>query len=95
MDIREKSRQASEIATSFDEYRYTMDLLGIKVRIEDKNISYMYPGRDKAKRGKTLGKQYDKDGLMEKFKDNDLRFAVDPMTRKILEEKLSYHPSLN
>jgi hypothetical protein len=88
MDIREKSRQASEIATSFDEYRYTMDLLGIKVRIEDKNISYMYPGRDKAKRGKTLGKQYDKDGLMEKFKDNDLRFAVDPMTRKILEEKL-------
>ena len=88
MDIREKGRQAGEIATSFDEYRHFMGVMGINVRIEDKNITYFYPGRTKGKRGKTLGKNYDTEGLVCKFKENDLKFAIDPMTRKILEAKL-------
>ena len=32
---------------------------------------------------------------MEKFKENDLRFAVDPMTRKILDERLQRSNSKN
>lgn len=77
-DITQKADVARSIATNFDEYRDTMGAFNIRVLIEDKNISYFYPGRELGKRGSKLGRAYDKDGLSERFAANTEKFARNP-----------------
>lgn len=71
LDFKEKADFARSIATSYDEYAAVLNQFGIQVRVENKNISYHYPGR-KPKRGDTrgLGQRYSKDGLVENFREN-------------------------
>jgi hypothetical protein len=87
MDVREKARQAMSISTSFDEYSNNMGLLGVQVHVQNKNIVYYHPRLEKGKRGAKLGRMYDKDGLMDKFKSNDRKFLLDANTRSIMLEK--------
>lgn len=82
-DLIQKVDFARAASTSFDEYVGTLDGLGVQARVENKNISYSY-GDKKAIRGKSLGKNFDKDGLMKAFEENDARFAKVPGLREQL-----------
>lgn len=76
-DLIQKVDFARAASTSFDEYVGILDELGVRARVENKNISYGY-GDKKAIRGKSLGKNFDKEGLMKAFGENDERFAKVP-----------------
>ena len=71
IDLQEKCDFAKTFATSFDEYAGILNQFGIQVRVENKNIQYIYPNR-RSKRGGTkgLGDPYTKEGLIEKFREN-------------------------
>lgn len=81
LDIKNKADVARFLATSFDQYKDYMDAFGIEARIEEKNITYFYPGRSRGKRGDNLGKAYDKPGLASQFQLNDQRFQAQPEIR--------------
>lgn len=87
-DMMQKADYARSIATSYGQYQGILSEFGINVRIEKKNISYYYPGREVPKRGKTMGTLYDKSGLETAFKANDERFQASPRLRGILVGKL-------
>jgi Relaxase/Mobilisation nuclease domain len=78
LDLSQKADVARSIATGFDEYRDILHGFGIRVLLEEKNISYFYPGRERGKRGSKLGRQYDKEGLTEAFASNQEKFARHP-----------------
>ncbi|MGE3680315.1 MAG: relaxase/mobilization nuclease domain-containing protein [Bdellovibrionales bacterium] len=82
-DLIQKVDFARAASTNFDEYVGILDELGVRARVENKNISYGY-GDKKAIRGRTLGKNFDKDGLMKAFEENDARFANVPGLREQL-----------
>ncbi len=82
-DLVQKADVARSIASSFDEYRDILQSFKIRAVIEEKNISYFYPGHDKAKRGSKLGKNYDKAGLIEAFKSNDEKYAKRPELKSL------------
>ena len=77
-DLSQKADVARSIATGFDEYRDILHGFGIRTVIEEKNISYFYPGKERGKRGSKLGRPYGKDGLSEKFQANDKKFTGYP-----------------
>lgn len=77
-DLAQKADVARSIATNFDEYRDTLHAFGIRTLIEDKNVSYFYPGRERGKRGSKLGRNYSNDGLRERFAANQIKFQDDP-----------------
>lgn len=82
-DLVQKVDFARAATTSFDEYVGVLHELGVHARVENKNISYGYGDR-KAIRGDTLGKNFDKEGLMKAFKENDAKFAKIPNLRSQL-----------
>lgn len=73
-DLVQKADFARASTTGFDEYVGVLNELGVQARVENKNISYIY-GDKKPIRGKTLGKNFDKEGLMKAFEENDAKFA--------------------
>lgn len=81
-DMRQKADFARAASTSFDEYVGILKFRGVHVRVEEKNISYLYGNEAKAVRGKRLGDKFDKDGLMKAFKENDERYAKSPGLRE-------------
>jgi len=86
-DLVQKVDFARAATTSFDEYVGVLDELGVRARVEEKNISYSY-GDKKAIRGKTLGRNFDKEGLMKAFRENDERFTKVPGLRDQLRGDL-------
>ena len=82
-DLIQKVDFARAATTNFDEYVGVLHELGVRARVENRNISYEY-GDKKAIRGKTLGKNFDKEGLMKAFEENDGRFAKGPGLREQL-----------
>lgn len=88
-DMMQKADYARAMATSYGQYQGILAEFGVAVRIEKKNISYSYPGRNVAKRGKSMGTLYDKSGLEEAFKANDERFQKNPALREILASRLA------
>ncbi|MBX2987749.1 MAG: relaxase/mobilization nuclease domain-containing protein [Bdellovibrionaceae bacterium] len=82
-DLIQKVDFARAASTTFDEYVGILDELGVRGRVEPKNISYSY-GDKKAIRGRSLGKNFDKDGLMKAFEENDAKFAKVPGLREQL-----------
>ena len=80
-DIVNKADVARNLATGYDQYVDYLDAFGIKARVEEKNISYFYPGRSRPKRGDKLGRSYDKPGLEEQFQKNEERFRSHPELR--------------
>ncbi len=87
LDLKEKADFARSIATSFDEYAGVLNQFNIKVRVENKNISYIYPDR-KAKRDDAyaLGKKYSKSGLKETFRENYKNFSSAGLKKRPIEE---------
>lgn len=82
-DLIQKVDFARAATTSFDEYVGVLHELGVQARVEPKNISYNY-GDKKPIRGRTLGKNFDKEGLMKAFEENDAKFAKIPNLRERL-----------
>lgn len=87
LDLSQKADVARSIATNFDEYRDTLHAFGIRVLIEEKNISYFYPGRERGKRGSKLGHVYDKPGLAEAFETNQEKFAHRPELKALFQSQ--------
>lgn len=87
LDLKEKADFARSIATSFDEYAGVLNQFGIQVRVENKHISYGYPGR-KAKRDDAygLGSKFSKSALKETFKENYQKFYDSGLKKKPIEE---------
>ena len=81
LDMVDKIDYARAASTSFDELRGQLKTLGVDAHIEDKNITYFYGERTKGVRGKSLGTKFDKEGLMNVFKENDEKFAKYPGLR--------------
>ena len=85
-DVKNKADVARFLSTSYDEYTSYLGAFGVQARVEEKNITYFYPGRSRGKRGDTFGKHYDKAGLEEQFKANNERFRARPDIRARLWE---------
>ncbi len=89
LDLFQKADFARSYATSFDEYVSILHELSINVAITEKNITYHYVGHEKGIRGKKLGTNYDKAGLVEKFKSNDELFLKQPQLRRKIRDGIS------
>ena len=89
LDLFQKADFARSYATSFDEYVSLLNELSVKAAITEKTISYYYVGHEKGIRGKQLGANYDKSGLVEKFKSNDELFLKQPQIRRKIENGIS------
>ncbi len=76
MDMRQKADLARAYSTTYDQYATILQGLGVAVRVEKQNISYLYNGHTRATRGDKLGKSYDKTALEASFRANDDRFAA-------------------
>jgi len=87
-DLMQKADFAKTYSTGYDEYVSILSELGIKARVEDKNITYFYPGVEKGKRGSKLGRKYDKKGLEEGFRKNDEIFLAKPELKQELRSQL-------
>lgn len=87
IDLQEKCDFARKLATSFDEYAGILNQLDIQVRVENKNIQYIYPNR-RSKRGGTkgLGEKYTKDGLVDTFKENYQKFFGEGLKTKPIDK---------
>lgn len=94
VDLLQKADVARSISTSFDEFTTHMNALNVDVRVENKNITYKYPGREKPFRGRSFGPIYEKKGLIDAFKRNDEKFTRMPGIREYLRgevEKVTDH----
>lgn len=80
-DLMQKADFARAYATSYAEYSGILAEFGVQARVEKKNVTYFYPGRDVGIRGRSLGALYDKAGLEKSFKANDIRFQSDQKLR--------------
>jgi len=89
LDMMEKADFARKYATSYDEYRAILMEFGIGVRVEKKNITYIYPGdKERKKRGDNMGRKYDKSALEEIFQKNDELFRTEPGRRHPLQTEI-------
>lgn len=87
-DLMQKCDFARAAATSYAQYQGILAEFGIEVGIEKKNIAYRYPGQEERKRGKNMGKLYDKPGLEQAFRRNDERFQQKPALRDTLADRM-------
>ena len=78
LDLASKADFARSHATNYDEYVSLLNSFDIQVRVEPKNITYFYPGREHGKRGKNLGPRLDKDSLEKVFISNQERLSKLP-----------------
>lgn len=81
-DLAQKVDFARASSTNFDEFTAQMKMLGVDVNVQNRNVSYFYGTHTKATRGKSLGTNFDKSGLMKAFKENDEKFARNPKLRE-------------
>ena len=72
-DLASKADFARSNATNYDEYVSLLNSFDVQVRIEPKNITYFYPGREHGKRGKNLAPRLDKPELEKTFVLNQER----------------------
>lgn len=87
-DMTQKLELARRYATNFGEYTAMLTEMNIRTAVQNKNITYFYPGREKGKRGSKLGEQFDKEGLAKRFKDNEVAFASNPALRNDWRSKV-------
>jgi hypothetical protein len=93
LDLARKAQFARSHATNYDEYLGILNTFDIQARIEPKNITYFYPGKEHGKRGKNLDPDLDKPGLERKFAENRERLARSPELRNDLSVILNRFPS--
>ncbi len=89
LDLFQKADFARSYATNFDEYVSLLNELSVQVGMTQKTITYYYRGHEKGIRGKKLGSNYDKSGLIEKFKSNDELFEKQPQVRRKIRDAVS------
>ncbi|MBT4792674.1 MAG: relaxase/mobilization nuclease domain-containing protein, partial [Halobacteriovoraceae bacterium] len=89
LDLFQKAELARSLSTNFDEYVGYLNEFSVKVAITEKRITYFYEGHDKGIRGDKLGKKYDKKGLIQNFKDNDVLFLNQPQLRSKIRDGIS------
>lgn len=87
-DMMQKADFARSLATNYSQYQTILSEFGIDARVENKNISYFYPGKSIPKRGKSMGNLYDKPGLEKSFRENDEKFKQNPKIKEILLQGL-------
>lgn len=87
-DLVQKADVARSIATNLDEYRDILGEFKIRTLIEEKNISYFYPGKERGKRGSKLGRPYGKEGLIEAFKVNHQKYLDNPELRSTHQREI-------
>ena len=86
VDLANKGNFARQYATNYDEYVALLGALDIQVRIEPKNITYFYPGREHGKRGRSLTPDLDKPGLERRFQTNREKLDLVPESKRNLAE---------
>jgi hypothetical protein len=86
VDLAAKADFARHHATNYDEFIAVLNAFDINVRVEPKNITYFYPGRETGKRGRNLGPELDKPGLEARFKKNWERVQASPETKIALSD---------
>ena len=89
LDLFQKADFARSYATNFDEYVSLLNELSVQVGMTQKTISYYYRGHEKGIRGKSLGSNYDKHGLIEKFKSNHELFEKQPQLRRKIRDAVN------
>ena len=89
LDLFQKADFARSYATNFDEYVGILNELSIQVGLTEKTITYYYTGHEKGIRGRKLGSNYNKSGLIEKFKSNDELFEKQPQLRRKIRDGIS------
>ena len=89
LDIKQKADLARRHSTNYGEYASILGELGVTVEVQNKNITYFYPGLSRGKRGSKIGKLYDKMGLEEAFKTNNELFKARPELRYAPAEQIS------
>jgi hypothetical protein len=89
VDLANKADFARHHATNYDEYLAFLNAFDINVRVEPKNITYFYPGREHGKRGRNLGPELDKPGLEARFQRNWERVQSSPEAKRSLAELVS------
>ena len=89
LDLFQKADFARSYATNFDEYVSILNELSVQVAITKKTITYYYHGHQKGIRGRKLGSNYDKSGLIEKFKSNDELFEKQPQVRRKIRDGIN------
>jgi hypothetical protein len=87
-DTKQKADFARKYATGYDEYVAILGQLGVAARVENKNITYYYPGIERGKRGDKLGRPYNKTGLEEAFQKNHEMFSQHPHLRAEVAGKI-------
>ncbi|CAM6053771.1 unnamed protein product [Sphagnum tenellum] len=93
IDLGKKAQFARSYATGMDDYCSILSGFNISTRVENKNITYFYPGRNVGKRGRNLSHELDLEGLEKKFLENRTRIQSEPNFRKLVEQvKGSYSP---
>ena len=89
LDLFQKADFAKAYATSFDEYVGILSEFSINIAITEKNITYFYTGHNNGNRGNKLGNNYDKKGLVQKFKENDSLFLKQPQLRSKIRDGIT------
>ena len=86
VDLSNKATFSRHYATNYDEYLAILNSFDIQARIEPKNITYFYPGREHGKRGKNLAPALDKPELEMKFQLNLEKYNQSPEFKRNLTD---------
>jgi hypothetical protein len=86
VDLVNKADFARHHATSYDDYAAILGSFDIDIRVEPKNITYFYPGREHGKRGRRLAPALDKEKLEAQFHSNREAVRTSPGLRKTISE---------
>ncbi|MGK5082977.1 relaxase/mobilization nuclease domain-containing protein [Bdellovibrionota bacterium FG-1] len=86
VDMASKAHFAREHATGYEEYAAILGAFDVQVRVEPKNITYFYPGKEHGKRGRNLDPRLDKPALEQKFAANRARLVASPELRATVSE---------
>ncbi len=88
LDIMQKADFARAYSVNYDQYVAILGEFNIQAVVQNKNVTYFYPGQKKGKRGAKLGKLYSNDGLDEAFKTNKETFAKHPGLRTQIRQSV-------
>jgi len=88
LDTMQKADFARAYSVNYDQYVAILGEFNINTVVQNKNVTYFYPGQTKGKRGSKLGKLYDKTGLDEAFASNKETFAKHPKLRAQLRREV-------
>lgn len=88
LDIMQKADFARAYSVNYDQYVALLGEFNIHAVVQNKNVTYFYPGQKKGKRGAKLGKLYSNDGLEEAFKTNKETFAKHPGLRTQIRQSV-------